>query len=106
MNNRHPDAIEIVTALPVTRWPEFRDLRLRALESAPAAFAQTWEVASAYPDDLWQGRLQDVHDGISWIAFAERDGTLIGMIGAFQSADDKAHRRVTIWGVFVDDNVG
>jgi ribosomal protein S18 acetylase RimI-like enzyme len=103
MNTVSPDALEIIVDLPIARWPEFRDLRLRALESEPAAFAQTHEVASAYPDDLWQGRLQEVLDGRSWIVFAERADMLVGMCGAFQTDDDRDRRSATIWGVFVDE---
>jgi ribosomal protein S18 acetylase RimI-like enzyme len=97
-----PDPIEINTTLPVERWREFRELRLRALRTDPAAFGQSLAVASDHPDELWRSRLQDVHDGISWIAFAERLGNLVGMLGAFQTQDDRDRRNATIWGVFVD----
>ena len=98
------DEVEIIASLPVERWTEFRDLRLRALQSEPAAFAQPYVAACDYPDSLWQSRLQDVHDGLSWIAFADRAGTLVGMIGAFQSDEDRERRNATVWGFFVDEH--
>jgi ribosomal protein S18 acetylase RimI-like enzyme len=94
--------VEIITDLPVERWPEFRELRLRALQTDPAAFGQSYAIAKDHPEELWQSRLRDVHDGVAWIVFAERSGSLTGMIGAFQTEDDRDRRNATVWGVFID----
>jgi ribosomal protein S18 acetylase RimI-like enzyme len=93
----------IFTTLPVERWMEFRELRLRALQTEPTAFGLSHAVAADYPDELWKSRLRDVHDGISWIVLAERSGSLVGMVGAFQSDDNRDRRNATVWGVFVDE---
>ena len=105
MNGLPTDEFKIFATLPMERWTEFRDLRLRALRSEPAAFAQAYVVACDYPDSLWQSRLQDAANGVSWIAFAARAGTLVGMIGAFQTDEDRDRRSSTIWGVYVDESV-
>ncbi len=97
--------VNLITHLPIERWAEFRDLRLRALETDPAAFGQTLATARDYPDDLWQSRLLDVLENRSWIVFADDGGALVGMLGAFQSEDDLQRRNATIWGVFVDPAV-
>ena len=102
MNSSNEPSFNVIAALPVERWREFKVLRLRALLSDPAAFGQTHAGAFEYPDDLWQGRLQDVLDGSAWITFAEREQELVGMIGAFRSDEDITTNRATIWGVFVD----
>jgi ribosomal protein S18 acetylase RimI-like enzyme len=95
------DQLEIVT-LPETDWPAFKEIRLRALRDAPQAFAQTYASAAAYPDSLWRERLREAATGQSWIVFARLDGALVGMLGAFRTADDRAHGRATIYGTFVD----
>jgi ribosomal protein S18 acetylase RimI-like enzyme len=92
----------MIARLPIERWPEFRDLRLRALDTEPAAFGQTLATARDYPDELWKSRLLDVLENRSWIVFAEVGGSLVGMLGAFQSEDDLERRNATIWGVYVD----
>ncbi|MDQ2682505.1 MAG: GNAT family N-acetyltransferase [Chloroflexota bacterium] len=96
------ETVLLIPRLPVERWSEYRDLRLRALETDPAAFGQTLTEARAYPDTRWQDRLREAHDGAAWIVFAEVDGRLAGMLGAFQTEDDRDRRNATIWGVFVD----
>lgn len=49
-----------ITTLTAMQWREYRDLRLRALEESPDAFATTWAQARAYPDEEWAARLQRV----------------------------------------------
>ena len=92
----------LISRLPLERWQEFRDLRLRALETDPAAFGQTRAVARTQPDEFWQSRLCDVHDGAAWIVFAELDRRLVAMVGAFQTDHDRERRTATICGAFVD----
>src|SRR5687767_5003454 len=104
MKESSQDEATVITSLPIERWREFRELRLRALAADPAAFGQTHAVALDYPEELWKSQLQDVHAGISWIVFAERFGNLLGMLGAFQTEDDRDRRNATVWGVFVDED--
>jgi ribosomal protein S18 acetylase RimI-like enzyme len=102
----NPDqSLQVIRRLPVERWPEYKALRLRALESAPQAFGQSWESAAAQPDGHWQQRLADVVAGNNnWLVFAERDGRLIGMTGAFQWPEDIEANRATIIAVYVEED--
>ena len=44
--------------LPPESWPEYRALRLRALQDAPAAFGSSYAGSLAHPAATWEGRLQ------------------------------------------------
>ena len=91
-----------ITTLPEVSWAELRALRLRALQEEPQAFAQSYEDARAAPDELWQERLREAIDGTSWLVCARRDGQLVGMVGAFQSDEDRAQHRATVFGTYVE----
>lgn len=91
-----------VSRLPLERWREFRELRLLALESDPAAFGQNHATASGLDDDFWQDRLRGMLAGDAWIVFVEVSGRLQGMAGAFQSDRDRERCNATIWGVFLN----
>jgi len=95
--------IKILTQLPVERWQEYKALRLRALQSAPQAFGQSYQESLTYPEERWRLRLIDAVEGRSWMVFAERDGQLIGMTGAFQWPEDIEADRAMFIAVFVDD---
>ncbi len=38
-------------------WPQYRSVRLMALQEAPYAFGSTYEEAVNYPDEMWKQRL-------------------------------------------------
>jgi len=44
-------------------WPQYRDIRLRALRDAPDAFGSTWESEAARVDADWAARLQAAGNG-------------------------------------------
>jgi ribosomal protein S18 acetylase RimI-like enzyme len=94
--------IRFITRLPVERWPEYRELRLRALRTDPQAFGQSYAEAVIYPEERWRQRLADAADGESWLVFAEHEGRLIGMSGAYQWPEDREANRAMIIAVFVD----
>ena len=96
-------SVQIITQLPVERWPEYRDLRLRALETAPQAFGQSWVEAASRPEEHWRQRLIDAAEGKDWLVFAEKSGSLIGMSGAHQWPEDVEANRAMIIAVFVDE---
>jgi ribosomal protein S18 acetylase RimI-like enzyme len=75
---------------------------LHALKTAPQAFGQSYEEASRFPEERWRERLIAADDGRGWMVFAERDGQLIGMTGAFQWPEDLEADRAMIVSVFVD----
>jgi ribosomal protein S18 acetylase RimI-like enzyme len=102
MDTNAESPTKIIGRLPVERWREYKALRLRALQSAPQAFGQSYQEASLYPDERWRQRLIDTAEGRGWNVFAERDGQLIGMTGAFQWPEDIGADRAMIVAVFVD----
>lgn len=54
--------IQIIT-LPPERWQEAKDLRVQALNDAPAAFGVSLEEELARTDESWQERLAEAVDG-------------------------------------------
>ena len=57
-----------------------------------------------HPEERWRQRLIDAEQDKSWLVFAERDGALIGMSGAYQWPEDRAANRAMIIAVFVDES--
>jgi ribosomal protein S18 acetylase RimI-like enzyme len=104
MTIQRAEPFTIIRRLPVERWAEYRELRLRALKSAPQAFGQSYEAATAQPEEHWQKRLADVVAGNNWLVFAEHEGRLIGVTGAFQWPEDIAANRATVVAVYVDED--
>jgi ribosomal protein S18 acetylase RimI-like enzyme len=105
MSDSTQTGITIITRLPVARWQEYRELRLRALKTDPQAFGQSWAEAVKHSEERWRQRLIDAEQGKSWLVFAERDRTLIGMSGAFQWPEDREANRAMIIAMFVDESV-
>lgn len=79
-----PMAIEIL-ALPSDRWDDYRALRLEALRTEPQAFGASCEENLGKPEAYWRGRLED-SEGL--LLFAQMEGRLVGMVGAFPSGED------------------
>ena len=102
MSDSTQTEIQIIARLPVERWQEYRELRLRALRTDPQAFGQSWAEAVNHPEERWRQRLIDAEQGKSWLVFAERNGQLIGMSGAYQWPEDIEASRAMIIAVFVE----
>ena len=92
----HPAPVAIV-ALPLERWPEYRRLRLEALEREPSAFSSKLADALTFPDEEWRRRLANPE---TVLRFAERDGRVVGMAGAFFATDGDPEV-ATIFSVYV-----
>ena len=91
-----PDDIVLV-ALPPERWEEYRELRMAALRSEPTAFSEPVQRAAERSPEEWRARL----DGVSnWLVFAERDGTVVGLAGAYPPPEEPGV--VFVVSVFVD----
>ena len=62
-------------------WPQYRDIRLRALRDAPDAFGSTWESEAARVDADWAARLQAaVAGGRDRVLFAVNGGQVCGLL--------------------------
>ncbi|MGN6129349.1 MAG: GNAT family N-acetyltransferase [Nocardioidaceae bacterium] len=74
-------------------WALWRDLRLRALQDAPAAFGSTYERELGFDEDTWRGRLEDPGQ-VAVVARA--GGTSVGMGAAFPDLPGWLHV-VAMW---------
>jgi ribosomal protein S18 acetylase RimI-like enzyme len=79
-------------------WEVFRDIRLEALRSDPAAFGSTAEREEGYPEQHWKERAVDGASGIENVTLLGEapDGRLLGMAGVF-TENDQYH----VWGMWV-----
>ena len=74
--------MRIISNLPKERWVEYRDLRIQALLDVPHAFLDEPEQAKKLEPGEWQRKMKNM-------IFAEDDGKLIGMIGAYREDKEK-----------------
>jgi len=76
----------------------FRELRLAALRTDPAAFGSTEAREAAYADEHWAAwaRRGSLEAREATFVAAEPTGTLVGMFGAFAMDD-----RPQLWGMWV-----
>lgn len=95
--------VKIVSAHEVT-WHEYKNLRLEALQKEPQAFGSSYEDQKNFPDEEWQNRLGDYKksDG-NWMIFALNEDQLVGMLGAFQTDEDRKNNSAQIIAVYVND---
>ncbi len=74
-----------IRPLDVAEWSQLRDLRLRALEDAPGAFAVTYEEAAHRSESDWRTMITNPSRRI----FGLFDGDkLIGITGVLTSSED------------------
>lgn len=77
-----------IVRLPIDKWSDYRELRLRALKENPEAFSSSYANELQQPVEFWKTRLADAERGErSWLLFARRDNKLVGMTGAFTEGD-------------------
>jgi predicted GNAT family acetyltransferase len=89
-----------IVRLPIEKWSEYRDLRLRALQEDAEAFSSAYAKELQRPEQFWKTRLADAERGErSWLLFARQDNRLVGMIGAFTEGDST--ETATIVSVYV-----
>lgn len=74
--------MSLILTLRPNDWPVYRNLRLRALADAPAAFCSTFAEESQRADDVWAARLAGPALGSyqqAWPFVATLDGTPVGL---------------------------
>jgi GNAT superfamily N-acetyltransferase len=71
-------------------WELLRDLRLRALRDAPEAFTSTEARESAFDEGTWRDRT-------ARMAYATRDGSPAGIVGAIHADDGRSTLLVGMW---------
>jgi hypothetical protein len=76
---------------------ELREVRVRALADAPAAFASTLQREAAFPDDVWRQRAQGGPASTNFIV--RKDGAGVGMAAVVA---EPAPGRMQLVGMWVD----
>ena len=74
-------------------WQLYRDVRLQSLQESPAAFATTYEVEAARPDDYWRERMTSCDR-----LLAVRDGAPQGVVSLYHGDPAEATGEVlALW---------
>lgn len=95
-----------IIILDPARWQEYRELRLQALDREPTAFATSYDEDAQLPESEWQGRLESAQRKAGHLTlFAEVDGKLVGMIGAYWVDKKKMAHIAGVYGVYVDQSM-
>lgn len=77
-----------------------REVRLRALQTDPEAFAATYQQAALRKDDDWEEMAVDAATGGEKVIFlAESDDGCVGMVGAFARPNEPVTRN--LYGMWV-----
>lgn len=82
----------------------YRELRLEALRLHPEAFGSDYETCLAWPEERWRERVEQGaggEHGITYVAEAAQNGSLVGMTGVFREDAVKTRHAGLIVGVYV-----
>jgi ribosomal protein S18 acetylase RimI-like enzyme len=80
--------------------PDYRRLRLAALEAHPEAFGSSWEEESQYDDATFTQRMMPASPSVALGGFS--GAMLIGIAGMVVLPRAKQRHKGTIYGVYVD----
>lgn len=95
-------SIKIIVISP-SRWEEYKTLRLESLKEDPQSFGQTYEKVSNDLDDKWKTVLiQAEKEEKDILYFAEDQGKLIGIMGAFFQKNPDTQDSGMIYGAYVN----
>ena len=84
----------VIKKLPVSRWKDYRDLRLEALKKDPTAFESSYEEQRLAKENKWK-------KGIRNVLFAMSNDKPIGMIVYVFEDKMKTRHLANIFGVYV-----
>ncbi len=82
--------------LPITRWKEYKNLRLEALKSDPLAFGSSYPEEKKLKEEEWKRRIVNT-------VFALSNDKLIGMVGYVFRKRTKLKHVADIFGVYVNN---
>lgn len=86
-------------------WRDLRELRLEALQDAPTAFVERYEISVEQPDQFWQDRVERGARSDTAATFVARtsagDGGLVGKATCFIEDDITDHVSAHLVGVYV-----
>jgi GNAT superfamily N-acetyltransferase len=99
MSDAAPDAVE-VRRLVSGEGEMFRDLRLRALQDAPYAFASSYALECDRPLERWEEIAAESEAGEAGVVFVATAGTpFVGMAGGYLHREDPD--LAGVWGTWV-----
>ncbi|WP_054533701.1 GNAT family N-acetyltransferase [Herpetosiphon geysericola] len=83
-------------------WPEFKRLRLQALQQHPSFFGSDYAESAAQPDSHWQERIANLNPATQQIFVALHEAQLVATVGIRRESGVKSRHQATIWGVYTD----
>lgn len=86
--------IHITVGFPESRWEDYKNIRLQALQEVPQAFLDDIDRAKDEEKSFWVQRSKNV-------IFAEVDGRVVGTAGFYQEEKSKQKHIMNIVGVYV-----
>ncbi len=89
-------------AAQTAEWPEFKRLRLLALQQHPSFFGSDYTQSAAEPDSHWQERMANLHPAKQQIFVATHNAAFVAMVGIRRYTDPKSSHQADIWGVYTD----
>ncbi len=92
-----------IVSLPLSRWEEYKNIRLEALKHEAHAFGARYSEAKTKPDEEWIQRVTAAEkEDKDIMLFAQDKGKLVGMIGAYFNKSEENLGIGYIWGVYVN----
>lgn len=85
-------------------WPEFRRLRLMALQQHPSFFGSDYAQNAAEPDRYWQERMANLDPTKQQMFVAVAESQFVAMVGIRRFTDPKSSHQADIWGVYTEPN--
>lgn len=83
-------------------WEQYKALRLEALLKEPQAFGASYDDERKFSNTKWKDRVDECKKRRGdWMVFASEENNLVGMLGAFQTDDDKSKNAAHIIGMYV-----
>lgn len=93
-----PKSVEVAKAAE-TDWEQYKELRLKGLQTDPTAFGRTYEEESARSDADWKKQISDPYFQV----FIAREGAMgAGIVGLRFSQTSLQHHLVKVGPMYVD----
>ncbi len=92
------EGIEIRPFKP-DEWHVYRAVRLKALETDPKFFCESYDDAKAKPDEHYQAHLLDANSAVFGVF---RHGDVIGMTGIVIDKEDASGQTANLWGSWLE----
>jgi GNAT superfamily N-acetyltransferase len=92
------DDVPVIRRVTLDDLDVYRDVRLRALQDTPAAFASTYEAEAARSREDWADRLALAAGGTDRVSFLAFDGDVcVGLVGGAEDDLGADRQLVSMW---------